>query len=218
MIEITWYGHACFRIKDKNTVVITDPYGRGLGYSFPRVKADIVTISLDHPHHSSMEGVKGEPKVIDGPGEYELNSIFITGLRFPGGGGKESDLQSTVYLFEFEDLTVCHLGGLATVPTPDQVEALGAMDVLLVPVGGHETLAAAEASEVIGLLEPRVVVPMHFATGVKGEPPLDPVEKFLKVMGVRNPAPQEVLKLGRAGTESTEETQVVLLEPKGRSE
>lgn len=213
MVEISWYGHACFRFRDKNTVVITDPYSRALGYSLPRVRTDIVTISLPHPHHNSLEGVRGQPKVISGPGEYELQSIFITGIRFPDS--KKSELPNTVYVYEFEGLTVCHLGGLRSVPSPSQVEGLGAIGVLLVPVGGGETIGPGEAAEVISLLEPRVVIPMHFRTGVRGEPALASVDKFLKVMGARAPVPQESLKLTRTSPEGAEETQVVVLAPKG---
>lgn len=216
MVEIIWYGHACFRLRDKNTVVITDPYSRALGYSLPRVRTDIVTISLPHPHHASLEAVKGQPKVISGPGEYEIQGIFITGIRFPNSEKpNKTELRNTAYLFEFEGLTVCHLGGLTAVPTPAQVEGLSAIDVLLLPVGGGKTIGAGEAAEVISLLEPRVVVPMHFRTGVGGEPELASVDKFLKVMGVRAPTPQESLKMGRISPDAVEETQVVVLAPKG---
>lgn len=216
MVEITWYGHACFRLRDKNTVVITDPYSKGLGFSLPRVRADIVTISLPHPHHASLEGMKGEPKVISGPGEYEIQGIFITGIRFPNAEKtNKMDLKSTAYVFEFEGLNVCHLGGLTTVPTQSQVEGLSTIDVLLVPVGGGTSLGAGEATEVISLLEPRVVIPMHFRTGVRGEPPLESVDKFLKAMGVRAPTPQESMKLTRPGPDAAGETQVVVLAPRG---
>lgn len=223
MVEINWLGHACFRLRDKNALIITDPFGKELGYPPPRVKADIVTLSNTHPHHSTLDGIKGQPKVLQGPGEYEIQGIFVTGIAFtsePEAKGKdkkkESPLRNTIYVFEFDNLTVCHLGGLAVVPTQADVEGLSAIDVLLVPVGGNTTLDGAAASEVISLLEPRLVIPMHYRTGVQGEPPLDSVERFLRALGAKRLQPQEEIKVSRSSL--PEETQVVLLVPKGQAD
>lgn len=212
-MEINWYGHSCFRLRDRGGVVVTDPYGKEMGYTLPRPRADIVTISHSHPGHNYVKGVKGSPKVIDGPGEYEIQGIFITGIASYHDRRKGRDRgKNTIYLFDFEGLTVCHLGDLGQVPTQSQVEDLSDIDILLVPVGSHTTINVAEASEVISLLEPRVVIPMHYRTEAMGKSPLDSVERFLKVMGVKG-TPQESLKV----TKSTlpDDTQVVLLEHKG---
>lgn len=212
-MEINWYGHSCFRLRDRGGVVVTDPYGKEMGYTLPRPRADIVTISHSHPGHNYVKGVKGSPKVIDGPGEYEIQGIFITGIASYHDRRKGRDRgKNTIYLFDFEGLTVCHLGDLGQVPTQSQVEDLSDIDILLVPVGSHATINVAEASEVISLLEPRVVIPMHYRTEAMGKSPLDSVERFLKVMGVKG-TPQESLKV----TKSTlpDDTQVVLLEHKG---
>ena len=154
-----------------------------------------------------------------GPGDYEVSSVFVTGLELRGEKkkGKEPDKpRNTVFLFEFEDLTVCHLGDLDHVPTQAQVEdTLGEVDVLLIPVGGGESLNAAQASEVVSLLEPHIVIPMHYK--VKDLTlKLDPVSKFLKEMGLDNVATQETLKVSHSGL--PEETQVVLLELKSKEE
>jgi len=194
-------------------VVVTDPYGKEMGYTLPRLRADIVTISHLHPGHNYLKGVKGSPKVIDGPGEYEIQGIFITGIASYHDRRKGRDRgKNTIYLFDFERLTVCHLGDLGQVPTQSRVEDLSDIDILLVPVGSHTTINAAEASEVISLLEPRVVIPMHYRTEAMGESPLDSVDRFLKVMGVKG-IPQESLKV----TKSTlpDDMQVVVLEPRG---
>ncbi len=212
-MEINWYGHSCFRLRDRGGVVVTDPYGKGMGYTLPRLRADIVTVSHSHPGHSYVKGIKGSPKVIDGPGEYEIKGIFITGIASYHDRRKGRDRgKNTIYLFDFEGLTVCHLGDLGQVPTQSQVEDLSDIDILLAPVGSHTTINAAEASEVISLLEPRVVIPMHYRTEAMGKSPLDSVDRFLKVMGVKG-TPQESLKV----TKSTlpDDTQVVLLEHKG---
>jgi len=211
-MEITWYGQSCFRLRDRLATVITDPYDKGIGYTLPRVRADIVTVSHDHPDHNYVRGVKGEPKIIDSPGEYEVRGVFITGIAtFHDRKKGASRGRNTVFLFDFEGLTVCHLGDLGHVPTRSQVEALSDIDVLLIPVGSGSTINAAQAAEVISLLEPRLVIPMHYKTKVL-KVKLDPVSKFLKEMGLSKLATQESLKV----TKSTlpEETQVLLLDYK----
>ncbi len=218
-VEITRLGHSCFRLRDRAATVVTDPYGKDLGLNLVRVRADIVTVSHDADDHNYVKGVKGDFQVLSGPGEYEVSSVFVTGLELRGDRKAKKEAaapRNTVFLFEFDDLTVCHLGDLNLVPTQAQVEeALGEVDVLLIPVGGSESLNASQAAEVVSLLEPRIVIPMHFHTPditLK----LDPVGKFLKEMGLDKVAPQELLKVGRSSL--PEETQVVLLEMKTKEE
>jgi L-ascorbate metabolism protein UlaG (beta-lactamase superfamily) len=219
-VEITWMGHSCFRLRDRAATVVTDPYGKDLGLILPRVRADIVTVSHDADDHNFVKGVKGDFQVLSGPGEYEVSSVFVTGLELRGDRKskkeKEAAPRNTVFLFEFEELTICHLGDLNIVPTQAQVEeALGSVDVLLVPVGGGESLTAAQAAEVVSLLEPHIVIPMHYKVP-DFESKLDPVSKFLKEMGLDKVPPQEVLKVSRGGL--PDETQIVLLELKSKDE
>ena len=220
-VEITWLGHSCFRLRDRAATVVTDPYGKDLGLNLVRVRADIVTVSHDAEDHNYVKGVKGDFQVLTGPGEYEVSSVFVTGLELRGDRKKKeaaSGPRNTVFLFEFDDLTICHLGDLNIVPTQAQVEeALGEVDVLLIPVGGGESLNASQASEVVSLLEPHIVIPMHYK--VKGLDPsvkLDPVTKFLKEMGLDNVPTQETLKVTRSGL--PEETQIVLLDLRSKEE
>ena len=218
-VEITWLGHSCFRLRDRAATVVTDPYGKDMGLNLVRVRADIVTVSHDAEDHNYVKGVKGDYQVLTGPGEYEVSSVFVTGLELRGDRKSKKEVagpRNTVFLFEFDDLTVCHLGDLNVVPTQAQVEeALGEVDVLLIPVGGGESLNAAQASEVVSLLEPHIVIPMHYH--VPGsERKLDSVNAFLKEMGLDKTPPQEVLKVSRSGL--SDETQVVLLEMKTKEE
>jgi len=220
-MDITWFGHSCFRLRDRSVAVITDPYGKDIGLLLPRARADIVTISHDAEDHNYDRGVKSGYKLLNGPGEYEVTGVFVTGLELRADRKKSKDvskLRNTVFLFEFEDLTICHLGDLDHVPSQAQVEeALGGVDVLLVPVGGGESLNAAQASEVVSLLEPRIVVPMHYKVkGMTLEIKLDPVAKFLKEMGLDQVPTQETLKVSHSTL--PEETQVVLLELKVKEE
>jgi L-ascorbate metabolism protein UlaG (beta-lactamase superfamily) len=218
-VEITWLGQSCFRLRDRAATAVTDPYGKTAGLTLPRVRADIVTVSHDAEGHNNVKGVKGDYRVLAGPGEYEISSVFVTGLELRGerkAARKEAAPRNTVFLFEFEDLTVCHLGDLASVPSQAQVEeALGEVDVLLVPVGGGNSLSAAQAAEVVSLLEPHIVIPMHYKVP-GGNLKLEPVGKFLKEMGLDKLQPQESLKVSRSGL--PDETQVVLLELKSKDE
>ncbi len=217
-MDMTWFGHSCFRLRDRMAAAVTDPYGKEIGLVLPRARADVVTVSHDAADHNYIKGVKSGFRALCGPGEYEVSGVFITGLELRGERKKKAadKPRNTVFLFEFEDLTVAHLGDLDHVPTQAQVEeALGQVDVLLIPVGGGESLNAAQASEVVSLLEPHIVIPMHYK--VKGlDLKLDPVSKFLKEMGLDEVETQDTLKVSRSGL--PEETQVVLLELKSKEE
>lgn len=211
-MEITWLGHACCRIRESGVTIITDPYDETTGYTLPRLKADIVTISHDDPHHAYVKACKGNPFVIAGPGEYEIKGVFITGIAtFHDKKQGSQRGPNTVYLYEFNGLSVCHLGDLGHVPTQAQIEALGHIDILLVPVGGHQCLKAAEAAEVISLLEPRIVVPIHYKTKFTTLP-LAGLDVFLKEVGISMPEPLDVLKVTPANL--PEETQIVVLNPR----
>jgi len=210
LAEITWLGHASFRIKSKDAIIIADPYDRGLGLGTLNQKADIVTISHEHPHHNTLTGVKGEPFVIRGPGEYEVKGVFVTGVwSFADGEGGKDLGRNNVFLFHLDDLVVCHLGALGHTLNSHQLEALGDVDVLMVPVGGHTALSATKASEVISQLEPKIVIPMHYSTG-RESVDLDTLDKFMKEMGLKEWTPQD--KLAIKSSDLDETTQVIVLE------
>jgi L-ascorbate metabolism protein UlaG (beta-lactamase superfamily) len=218
-VEITWLGHSCFRLRDRAATVVTDPYGKDLGLNLVRVRADIVTVSHDADDHNYVKGVKGDFQVLTGPGEYEVSSVFVTGLELRGDRKAKKESMAApryglpVRVRRFDRVPPRDLN---LVPTQAQVEeALGEVDVLLIPVGGGETLTASQAAEVVSLLEPHVVVPMHYHVP-DSTLKLDSVNKFLKEMGLDRVAPQEVLKVSRASL--LEETQVVLLEMKTKEE
>lgn len=212
-MDIDWLGHSCFRLREGGVTIITDPYDKSIGYVMPRVRADIITVSHDAPGHAAAPAIKGDARVLSKPGEYEVKGVFITGIQTwrAARAGGEAKEENTVFVFEFGGLTVCHLGDLARPLTQAQVEAMPDIDVLLVPVGGGSALDADKAAEVISLIEPRIVIPMHYETPYVNLP-LDPLSKFLKEMGAAEHAPQESLRVTR--TELPEETQVVILECK----
>lgn len=213
-MEITWYGHSCFRLTERNfATVVTDPYdSKSIGYEPLKLRADIVTVSHDASGHNNVAAVKGSEHTIEGPGEFEIGGVFITGVQTDGAGGrkkKDASPRNTLYVFDYDGITVAHLGDLQQVPTQAEIEALGTVNVALVPVGGGEGLNAAKAAEVISLLEPSIVVPMHYATP-DAKVNLDSLNKFIKEMGLSKPAPQPSLKITRSGLPG--ETRVVVLD------
>jgi L-ascorbate metabolism protein UlaG (beta-lactamase superfamily) len=150
--------------------------------------------------------------VLTGPGEYEIGGVFITGVRTNGRGKRTTDeLHNTLYVFDYDGITVAHLGNLRRVPSQTEIEALGTVNVVLVPVGGGGGLTAAKAAEVVSLLEPGIVIPMHYGTPVS-KIKLAPVTRFLKEMGVGNAEPQQSLKLTH--TSIPDETRVEVLDYK----
>lgn len=214
-MEITWYGLSCFRLREGGVTVVCDPFEKSIGLQLPRIRADIVTISHDRPGHNAVDRLTGDPKVISGPGEYEVKNVFVTGLNtYHKNGSAEKPERNVAYFFDFDGLVVGHLGDLGKVPSQTQVEEVGDIDVLLVPVGGGEVLDASKAAEVIGLLEPRILIPMHYQhPGLSGQifGTLDPVDKFLKELGITDPTETDSLKITKSGL--PEETQVMLLTP-----
>jgi L-ascorbate metabolism protein UlaG (beta-lactamase superfamily) len=214
-MEITWYGHSCFRLMERGmAAVVCDPYDhRAVGYESLKLKADIATVSIDTPAHNYLSAVKGEPRIITGPGEFEIGGVFITGVQTNGQARKaEDELRNTLYVFDYNGLTIAHLGQVNRVPSQSEVEALGPVNIALVPVGDGDSLSAAKAAEVINLIEPNIVIPMHYATAdttVK----LDPLNKFLKEMGISEveKIPSYSLKVTSASS-LPEDTRVIVLD------
>ena len=211
-MDVTWLGHGCFRLRGKNAAVITDPYPPSLGLKLARQEADLITISHDHDNHSYAQAVR-EAYEIRGPGEYEVAGVSVIGV--PTWHDAEKGAKhgaNTVYLIEIDDVRICHLGDLGHALGDAESEIISSCDVLLVPVGGRTVINAVEAAEVVRQLEPRFVIPMHYAIpGLKLE--LDGVDRFLKEMAVTAPEPQPKLSL-QATSAGEWETKVVVLEPR----
>ena len=214
MAEIRWFGHNCFRIRAKEATILTDPVGRITGYSMPRQSADIVTLSHGHPGHANLDAVKPDYKTVRGPGEYELNDVFITGIRTYHDAERGKVLgYNTVYLIEVEGMVICHLGDLGHTLTEEQAEAMSAADVLMAPVGGN-LIDLNQAAEVIARLEPKLVIPMQFATD-KGDAKLGPLEPFGKALAVELPQPEEKLVL--RSSDLSEVMRIVVLAPESEA-
>ncbi len=212
-MEIIWYGLSCFRFKSRQLTIVADPYAPEVGLLMPSVRAQVVTVSHDVPGHNYIKAVKGHEHVFAGPGEYEVNGVFITGVAAYHRGQPGQRERNTAFLYEFDDLSIGHLGDLGETLDRKQSEAFNSPDILLVPIGGGDILDASKAVEVITELEPRIVIPMHYAQpGLKLS--LDPLEKFLKEMGVEATEPLPTLKLRKSDL-TGDETRVVLLQSQG---
>lgn len=211
-MDIDWYGHSCFRLRERGVTVVCDPYSKeSTGLALPKIRADIVTISRALPDRDDNVGklVAGEPKVLHGPGDYEVRQVLVTGLPTSHNGRR-----NVAFFLGFGGLTVGHLGELGQAPSQRLVEELGDIDVLLAPVSGPQTPDVSRIAEVISLLDPRIVVPMHYVhetlQSESAESP-EPVARFLTELGISDPEVTDTLKLTKHGL--SEETQVVLLRP-----
>jgi L-ascorbate metabolism protein UlaG (beta-lactamase superfamily) len=208
---MTWLGQSCFRLRGRAATVVTDPYPPSLG---PRLKleASVVTISHDHENHNHAQAVR-DAYVINGPGEYEVAGVTVLGLAtYHDNDGGAQHGRNTVFLIDLDEVRVCHLGDLGHPLSDASLEAIGNVDVLLVPVGGASGLDGAKAAEVVRQVEPRYVVPMHYShPTIRKE--LGPVERFLKEMGVAEAVPQPRLAV-QASAASEAETKVVVLDPR----
>lgn len=213
-MDLTWLGHACFRMRGREGVVLTDPPDPRSGNAIPKTEAHLVTISHDDPGHSSLKSVGGEPVILSGPGEYEVREILVTGVgtwHDDEKGAKRG--RNTVFTIRLDDLSICHLGDLGHSLAPEALERIGDVDIVLVPIGGHETnLAAATAAEVVHQLDPKVVVPMSYdPDNLKKD---SPYERLLHELGVKELTPVPKLSVTRSSL--PENIQVVALDSRAR--
>jgi len=209
-MEVTWYGHSCFRITERNmATIVTDPYDHSaVGYSDLKLRGDIVTVSHDAPGHNFIKAVKGAKWHITGAGEYEIGGVFLTAVSTGKGNNKNGDM-NMAFAFDYDGLNLVHLGAIKAVPSRKEVEAFGNVDILLVPIGGGSGLSAAKAAEVVNLIEPGFVVPMHYSTP-ESTITLSTLSAFLKQMGLGSQhEEQESLKVSKR--DIPEETRVAVL-------
>lgn len=214
-MEITHLGHSSFKLRGKNTTLVTDPYlEEAVGLKFPRhTAADIVTVSHDHTDHNAVNIIEGSPFVVRGPGEYEVKGVSIVGTQVyhDAEKGVKRGL-NTIYRIEVDGVSIVHLGDLGHMLTAEEIEKLDGVDVLLVPVGGSFTIDAATAASLVNEIEPSIVIPMHYGQPEAGGKikELAPVTAFLKEMGKEDVARQP--KLSVSHDKLPEEMQVVVLE------
>ena len=188
-MQITWYGQACFRLESKDIRVLIDPFDKKIGLKEPRLNDQIILVTHEHDDHNNIENA-GEAFVIRGPGEYEKSGVQIVGISsfHDDTQGSERGL-NTIYVIKFEDITLCHLGDLGQNElTSEQVEMIGGVDILLIPVGGIYTIDGKQAVGIVKQIEPKIIIPMHYKiSGLTID--LEPATAFLKEVGIK---PEEV--------------------------
>ncbi|MBI5766012.1 MBL fold metallo-hydrolase [Candidatus Falkowbacteria bacterium] len=214
-MQIQWLGQSYFRIQTKNNgdevIIATDPYGADIGLKPPKIQADIVTISHQHHDHNNLDAIKGEPFVIDGPGEYETKGVFIYGIPAWHDNKEGKERGSTImYRLIAENMNILHLGDLGDLLTNEQIEKINEVDILLIPVGGIYTIDGKKANEIISQLEPRLVIPMHYKIpGFKTSTELHSVDQFIKESGLLVEK-MDKLKIAKKDLPQ-EETKIILL-------
>lgn len=211
-MDIYWYGQAMFKIKGKTATLIIDPFNpQFTGLKFPKeASAEIVLSTHNHEDHNYLAGVSGNPLIINGPGEYEVLQVNVTGLPacHDSNGGTDKG-KITIYHILMDGINLVHLGDLGENLSENQLNQISQTDILMIPVGGHATISFKAAARIITELEPAIVLPMHYSLpGLKFE--LDPVEPFLKEMGADGDVqPQTKLTINK--DKLPEETTVILL-------
>ena len=212
MVEITWLGHSCFLLRADELALITDPFPDTIGLHMGQPEANAVTVSHQHDSHSCWHGVGGSPRVLRGPGEYELSGTYITGIMTPMAEGDPESKRNTAFLIEMENIRLCHLGDVSGVLSTRQVEELTPVDILFLPVGGICTVEVSQAIEILQSLEPRVIIPMHYGLpGLQVE--LKSLDIFLREMALRDVQTQPRLNISSSSL--PQELRVVVLDPLG---
>lgn len=208
-MQITWHGLSCFRIQTKDANIVIDPYDQSVGIKPPipsKLTADITISSKEGPASRYLKGVGGNPFIIATPGEYEIKNTFVYGYPIPEGKG-----QGSIFRIEAEDLTIACLGGLAKPLDNGEIEMIEEADIVFLPVGGGDALDCKNAVKLVSEVEPRIIIPCVYAIkGLKAN--LDPLEKFLKEFGIKNPETVDKYKITRKELPQ-EEVKVVILEP-----
>lgn len=207
---ITWFGQSCFRIEAKETSILIDPFSKDIGLKPPRLKDDLVLTTHDHYDHNNVEGAGEEAMIISGPGEYEKKGIYVRGILsyHDKNGGHERGL-NTIYVIKVEDMAVCHLGDFGQAEfEKEQLDSIGNVDILMLPVGGNYTIDYKEAVSAVGKIEPKIIIPMHYKVkDLKLD--IDGPDKFIKELGLA-PEKTDKYKISKKNL-PVEEMKLVLL-------
>ncbi|MDP2671237.1 MAG: MBL fold metallo-hydrolase [bacterium] len=216
-MDITFLGHAAFRLKGKSASLVTDPFDPKVGLKFPKVEADIVTVSHEHFDHNASGLVGGAPYIINGAGEYEIKGVSVVGVdSFHDDKEGAERGRNTLYNIQMDGVNVAHLGDLGQASLSNtQVEELGNVDILLIPVGGFFTIDASSAAKIAAQLEPKIVIPMHYQEIGSQIKELEGPEKFFKEMAKENV--EKLDKLSISKEKFPEELKVIQLVRPGSS-
>lgn len=209
-MQIIWHGQSCFEIittpaKNSPVRIIIDPFSEEVGLKFPKIEADILLVSHER-YNQTIRAVLGEPFLIETPGEYEIKNIFIQGISsYPAG-------ENTIYIIDAEQMRLCHLGGLKQKElTEEQLEKIGEIDILTIPVGGGSAISGKEALKIMSQIEPKITLPMHYHIP-KLKEKLDGLDNFLKSLGIKSIEPMNKLTIKKKDI-PTDEAKIIVLKP-----
>ncbi|MDD4625157.1 MAG: MBL fold metallo-hydrolase [Candidatus Paceibacterota bacterium] len=203
-MKIIWRGHSCFQIigssrKDKKPLsIVIDPFSEEIGLKLSKMEADILLVTHDHYDHNNIKAVSGAaektPFLINNPGEYDVEEAYIQGIPTWHDNSKGQERgRSIIYTIKTEDFKICHLGDLGQKELSEkEVEEIGEVDILMIPIGGGPTIDAKDAAKVISQIEPKIAIPMHYSLP-KLKIKLDELDLFLKVMGKKDIQPEDKL-------------------------
>jgi len=213
---ITWYGQACFRIQSGDKALVLDPFEKSVGLAPPNIQADVLFITHEHSDHNNIKAIKGDYFLINSPGEYEVKGIKAKGIMsyHDEEKGAKRGL-NTLYLIEVEGIHILHCGDLGQDFLDDkQLEEIGSVDILMIPVGGFFTINAKQAVGIINQIEPKIVIPMHYKIPKLSILELDGVDKFLKEFGNEDIIAQDKISIREKDIEGEEEkTKIIVLKP-----
>lgn len=215
-MQIIWHGHSCFQItttqgKNNQVNIVIDPFSEETGLRLPKLEADIVLVTHNHQDHNNVKAVSGSPFLISGPGEYEVKNIFVQGIH-SWHDEKEGEKrgENTIFVLEAEEMRICHLGDLGQKELiSEQLEQIGSIDILMIPIGGVYTISAKESIKIMSQIEPKIIIPMHYQIP-KLKLKLDGLDKFLKTMGIKTIEPLNKLTIKKKDL-SEEEAKIIVL-------
>lgn len=217
-MQIIWHGQSCFQIiasrgKNNQISIVIDPFSEELGLRVPKLEADILLFSQRHFDRNNLRAVSGNPFLIEGPGEYEIKNIFVQGIHswHDSSQGKVRG-ENTIYTIEAEEMRLCHLGDFGQNElTEEQLEKIGEIDILMIPIGGVWTISGKEAPKIMAQIEPKITIPMHYNIP-KLKEKLDGLDKFLKPVGIKSIEPINKLTIKKKDI-PTEEAKIIVLKP-----
>jgi L-ascorbate metabolism protein UlaG (beta-lactamase superfamily) len=208
-MDIIWHGLNCFSIKGEDATVVVDPYTEASGLELPKLAAHVVLVSQDDEMHNNVAGVSGDPKLFDFPGEYEAKGVLVSAVDAPAGG--EEGNHTVLFQFSIDSIRVCHLGAIGEKLNESAIEAIGDVDILMIPIGGKTTIDQKVAHEIIEQIDPRVVIPMFYKTdGVKLD--IDTEAAFMKEVGKHDGERVKKYSVSSRSSLPEENTEFILME------
>jgi Predicted Zn-dependent hydrolases of the beta-lactamase fold len=213
-MKIQWFGQSCFLITAENgKKILTDPFKNMLGYKLPEIEADVVLTSHNHSDHNNINAVKSSFIHINELGTFTKNGIAIKGVEtFHDNASGAKKGKNTVYNFTIDGIHVCHLGDLGHILNNNQIQEIGTVDILLLPVGGGPTIGASDAVQVVKQLNPAMVIPMHYRTKALGLFGFlfEKVDKFIALSGLKTKKCKE-LEINKENIKRNQEDKEILV-------